>query len=1052
MTNFSKKTLEMMPSNALMGLTNSLSIEKKKKSSDLASKNGKIAKMQGTNTLQTPVSGKVSVTNTAQKNSEANREGQIAGAVSFANGAAAMTSDAMNPGGESVFVPGTTSEPYSNSDVKTATSELDSYFGTDDPNVSPSTNVAIATAQNESALLQNEIDEISDTQTSITSVLERRATGELLEPVLNLSALDTEEVSPLAKEQIEKFIRQNQEFIQNKIVAPFVENQNLIRTLVAQLSGTTEEVPRFDLEFGPPISSKGKFVLSNDGLYYNSRGGEVPEVYPFPTSAGMWSLQYESNRGGRGLSFTEEDAIDTVDTIFDLDVAVGSPENQRIQDFYEYDDVLQQFEDDRQSHLIEVSGYISELTKNGYAASDAIVQTYNAQLGATANIYNVKIRKRKRQLEIAAIYGGDRFFVTDRDHFVGEGLFFEYKPPAGKQSEYNLKYDELSNEQKTRIINLEGGEQVSYNLATNEVINTPNADNIIAVGGVWNEIPRIPVNDFSYLKETDISLPLQRNLTLFSEDLEGVVAPYQPRYVVAPNKPENVIGALEVESIGFGDWVHRETSGSLSATQPLVKSLTSDIISNDLLLCYNFLDPEAVTQPSGSLYALNNAAEGSVRFDGKLVAYSETFLFPSGVAIPYFGGTIFNERAKQDVTWDDVKGSYARLPNSSREYQTYRTYYRGLQELENLFYSPKGASIDFWAYVPNIHSDMTDHHRYRLVFANENSSPVDAKYVNATPFRREGTNLRRTLGMIVGWRDRGSPEETGSYGSSGLEFVIAPTVGQNQKETTGANKSWGHSICIAEQWSGSKADKKSPAGNVNAPTSGTVSQMGVFIPSGYQTAAGSGIADASGQFVHMNLSFDKGNDQVRVYFDGQLLSTSSYEATFGGIVLPTAVRMNRPDPDPTLQTLTFCDPTQESFLGVNIYDERVSPERVAFPVFTPWIIGGGYSDNIPKIAGTTFRPQGFLGSNTNHTHQGTIPNQTVATTTIGTSEFIIGQHEPPLSGSRGGTDSDRNSIPRSGLDGHLGSFKIYTRPLTTDEVKRNYDSQSGFFKNILLSS
>ena len=109
MTNFSKKTLEMMPSNALMGLTNSLSIEKKKKSSDLASKNGKIAKMQGTNTLQTPVSGKVSVTNTAQKNSEANREGQIAGAVSFANGAAAMTSDAMNPGGESVFVPGTTS-------------------------------------------------------------------------------------------------------------------------------------------------------------------------------------------------------------------------------------------------------------------------------------------------------------------------------------------------------------------------------------------------------------------------------------------------------------------------------------------------------------------------------------------------------------------------------------------------------------------------------------------------------------------------------------------------------------------------------------------------------------------------------------------------------------------------------------------------------------------------------------------------------------------------------------------------------------------------------
>ena len=159
--------------------------------------------------------------------------------------------------------------------------------------------------------------------------------------------------------------------------------------------------------------------------------------------------------------------------------------------------------------------------------------------------------------------------------------------------------------------------------------------------------------------------------------------------------------------------------------------------------------------------------------------------------------------------------------------------------------------------------------------------------------------------------------------------------------------------------------------------------------------------------------------------------------------------MDRPEKE---AVPTFNDPAVESFLGVSIYDERLTPERVAFPVLTPWIIGGGYSDNIPKIYGTTFRPQGFLGSNTNHVHQETLPGQALVTTTIGTSEFIKGQHSPPLSGSRGGSDVDRKSVPRSGLDGFVGSFKIYTKPLTIEEAKINYDSQRGFFKNILLSS
>jgi len=44
---------------------------------------------------------------------------------------------------------------------------------------------------------------------------------------------------------------------------------------------------------------------------------------------------------------------------------------------------------------------------------------------------------------------------------------------------------------------------------------------------------------------------------------------------------------------------------------------------------------------------------------------------------------------------------------------------------------------------------------------------------------------------------------------------------------------------------------------------------------------------------------------------------------------------------------------------------------------------------------------------------------------------------------------DRGGIV-SGLRGHIGSLKFYSRPLDTGEVKKNYDAQKGFFKNIKM--
>ena len=47
-----------------------------------------------------------------------------------------------------------------------------------------------------------------------------------------------------------------------------------------------------------------------------------------------------------------------------------------------------------------------------------------------------------------------------------------------------------------------------------------------------------------------------------------------------------------------------------------------------------------------------------------------------------------------------------------------------------------------------------------------------------------------------------------------------------------------------------------------------------------------------------------------------------------------------------------------------------------------------------------------------------------------------------MGGDRGGMTS--------GLRGHLGSLKFYSRPLDNDEVLKNYKAQQGFFKNIKI--
>jgi hypothetical protein len=73
---------------------------------------------------------------------------------------------------------------------------------------------------------------------------------------------------------------------------------------------------------------------------------------------------------------------------------------------------------------------------------------------------------------------------------------------------------------------------------------------------------------------------------------------------------------------------------------------------------------------------------------------------------------------------------------------------------------------------------------------------------------------------------------------------------------------------------------------------------------------------------------------------------------------------------------------------------RYGPKLDKF--FTPWIVGGGYTDGMK------------------------------------TGNFMGGEYGGII----------------SGLRGYLGSLKFYSKPLSSEEILNNYKAQQGFFKNI----
>jgi hypothetical protein len=652
----------------------------------------------------------------------------------------------------------------------------------------------------------------------------------------------------------------------------------------------------FRLEFGPPISTRGYFLLTKDGLYYDSQKGGLdpillsinPDVIP---DGDRWKYNFDPNIGGKGTAITFQQYQDYKDTLFDPDKI---DESRTLLNYYEQDHFLQNLIQQRDKQVYDLSSALTdEIALNG---ESSVSKNMRLSLASELSYHNFKIRKRKKQIEIA----------------VKAPNVFESKVESPK---------------------------------------------IFQPG-------QIPINDFSYLNDYDFAIEFdkQRRLMFTQGDLEGIILPIQARFTSSPIKRTEAPNInLTVPEIGIGSIIYENIDPSSST----MLSLTDIVVTDKLFAIYNLLQPKVV-QPSSNEFFMTNTVTNNKYNNLQLVSNFASSVYFSGLSIPYLEGITKNKSSSPTLA--SGLGSYLRLPDT-REYREY-------------MYNPDGFTFECWVHVPNLLNagtgwlSATASSLTKVLLANENvglkegsSPPLDElgnpRDLDFLPIS-DGDSY--TKGVVIGFtRDRRITKEGLGYSNNNsnnnpqnsLSFFIAPTQSKDASSCSWINKA-------------------------NCNETESFYKMKVDCST---TVNGKSFGQASSTFVLVNISCDPKTDTIKMYCDGELMATSAVSEVFG------VQKYGTPDL-PSFKKRNSFEYQTSSVDGPRSL--KAGPKLNTF--YTPWIVGGGYTDGM------------YLNGNF-------------------------------MGGDRGGITS--------GLRGHIGSLKFYAKPLDSNEALKNYKAQSVYFKNIL---
>ena len=678
-----------------------------------------------------------------------------------------------------------------------------------------------------------------------------------------------------------------------------------------------EEEPIFRLVFGPPVSKNGLFILSEDGMYYDSQerlynGKPIPSASDvgFVLDSEKWKMDHFPNLGGKGTLVSTDVLNKYVDTIFDLNIIDDSA---NLDDYYKADHLVNVLLGQKTKQVELITGEITELLNGGYTEESALIVNHRLNLNSITDAYDTKIKKRKKQIEVA---------VKAPDLFGAEQAY--------------------------------------------------------AVGDV-------PVNDFSFLSSISLSVALdkQQNLTFGAGDVEGVVLPIKPLFVTNYGVTSRVvIDPIVVPPIGKGSVVF---SPSVSSTVAPAMSLTDSIESSGLFAIYNFLKPDVVP-PDSDQYKVVNCAVLGTQGNSQLVG-DVTTAFASGVGIPYLGGVA---RWKINNFKLTRAANYLRLPPTT--------------EMQNLFYNPSGCSIDCWLHIPNYGASATsneigstafrpwtggawgDYNYYKILLGNENMGG-ELPIANVSGLYDSGGS-ETTKGLLIGFsRDPVIYED--SFMIPGSNLDPGANNGVHVSATTASS-----CFFIAPTMSINSSSVEFVPDSECANDNLTYNKLTIR---DNLSVGGKKFTDVSGGFSHLHMSFDINKNECVVYLDGVMMTTSALSKVLGNNPgqpprLPTFISPR----DSDSSSFYYSSDTVNQIVGGTVFNN--GPLNDTY--FTPWIVGGGWTDGYPIDSN---KVGGFMGV--------------------------------------------RHGLT-SGLNGFVGSLKFYSRPLTNKEVLQNYNAQKGFYKNI----
>ncbi len=653
----------------------------------------------------------------------------------------------------------------------------------------------------------------------------------------------------------------------------------------------------FRLVYGPPISSKGKYLLTSDGLYYDSQKGGLDPIFLSVSGnvpvGDKWKFAYDPNLGGKGQIITSSKLNQYKDTLFDPDIIDDSA---GLQEYYDKDHFLQTLMQQRDKHVYDLSANLNDLILDpAYGEGTSVVKNMRQQIISEIANHNSKIRRRKKQIEV----------------LIKAPALYE---PVGK------------------------------------------APKPFAPGNV-------PINDFTLLNSYNfyIELERQKKLILEQAEVEGIVLPVKAKYVTVPeNMSKLSMDQLHVPPIGKGSILYTP-SGAGSGT---MLSLTDGIETNGLFAIYNFLET-SIDLPSATLYRTTNCAVSNNYNNAQMISPNVSSLFLSGLGVPYLRGIVNNSTDSPSAC--SSLGSFLRLPDT--------------KEFRELTYNQSGFTMEAWVHVPNLMDDelgwgniagangLTLSSLTKALIACENVGSKAGMELTSTDLDslppKFGDNYVR--GLICGFtRDRRITQEGVGYSNasgdnqvaSSLSFFVAPTQSRDASSLS---------------WVNSNACQQSTAFHKMKVDASALVQ-------------GKAFGQASSSFVQVALAVDPIINEVRLYCDGILMATSAINSVFGNTAYT-------PPDLPSIKKENSFYYTASSVNGpVTI---RNGPELNKY--FTPWIVGGGFTDGM------------YLNGNF-------------------------------MGGDRGGIVS--------GFKGFVGSLKFYSKALDTGSVGKNYAAQQGFFKNI----